>query len=195
MPTTLVTGANGFVGASVVDALLSEQHAHNVVLAVRSPSSADALLAAHPEWPASKIQIHAVPDFTVPGAFNSLFQQHPNIDYVIHVAAPLLDDPRNTDFVEHFEKPSVLGNTGLLKSAKEYGKNVKAISVTGSINAITLGDQEDIKKREFGSTKWLGMGREEAIQMQNSYVSTIIESGMGKNRYQKLKGKNPLSIN
>ena len=169
MPTTLVTGANGFVGATVVNELLKKSH--DVILAVRSQSSADALLAAHPDWPHSSIKVHSVPDFTKPGAFDNLFQKYAEIDYIIHVAAPLVDDPRNTDFVEHFEKPSVLGNTGLLKSAKEFGKNVKAISVTGSINAITLGDQDDVKKRVFSNDQWLPLGRENAIKMNIDYVS------------------------
>jgi hypothetical protein len=42
----------------------------------------------------------------------------------------------------------------LLKSAAKYGKKLKAISVTGSINAITMGDAEDIKTRAFTTTEW-----------------------------------------
>ncbi|KIW11811.1 hypothetical protein PV08_09083 [Exophiala spinifera] len=174
LPTTLVTGGNGFVGASVISALLSTSHNHKVILAVRNTSSAEALVAAHPEWPNDHITIHAVPDFTVPGAFDSVFREHDDIEYVVHVAAPLLDDPRNTDFVEHFEKPSVLGNVGLLTSAKQYGKNVKAVSVTGSINAITLGDQDDVKKRVFGNDEWLSLDREDAIKAQHNYISYCV---------------------
>jgi len=176
MPTTLVTGGNGFVGGSVVSALLSSKYNHKVILAVRSVSSAEALLAIHAEWPAQDVTIAAVPDFTVPGAFDEVFKTYPEIDYVIHVAAPLLDDPRNSDFVEHFEKPNVLGNVGILTSAKQYGKNVKAVSVTGSVNAITLGDQDDVKKRIFGNTEWLPMGREDAIKAQHNYVSHSTEN-------------------
>lgn len=171
MPTTLVTGGNGFVGATVVSTLLSPKNNHRVILAVRSVSSAEALIAIHPEWPAQDVVIASVPDFTVPGAFDEVFKSHPEIDYVIHVAAPLLDDPRNNDFVEHFEKPNVLGNIGILTSAKQFGQNVKAVSVTGSVNAITLGDQDDVKKRVFGNTEWLSQGREDAIKAQHNYVS------------------------
>lgn len=173
-PTTLVTGGNGFVGATIISTLLSERHNHKVVLAVRNTSSAEALIAAHPEWPSQAIVIHAVPDFTVHGAFDKVFLDHDEIQYIIHVAAPLLDDPRNTDFVQHFEKPSVLGNVGLLTSAKRYGRNVKAISVTGSINAITLGGQDDVKKRILGNDEWLPLEREDAIKAQNNYVSLFL---------------------
>lgn len=45
-------------------------------------------------------------------------------------------------------------NTELLKSASKYGKNLKTISVTGSINAITTGDAEDLKSRTLTSEAW-----------------------------------------
>ncbi|KAL2419908.1 hypothetical protein ABEF95_008264 [Exophiala dermatitidis] len=172
MPTTLVTGANGFVGAAVVNELITQHH--KVILAVRTPSSAEGLVSKHPEWPAQDISVARVADFTVPGVFDEVFHQHPDIEYIVHVAAPLLDDPHNTDFVEHFEKPSVLGNTGLLTSALRYGNKVKAISVTGSINAITLGDQDDVKKRAFDNKDWLPLGREDAINAQDPYISYCV---------------------
>ncbi|KAJ9616363.1 hypothetical protein H2200_000081 [Cladophialophora chaetospira] len=172
MPTTLVTGATGFVGSSVVDELLRQKH--TLILAVRSTSSAKAVLANNPSWPASSITLFPVPDFTAPNAFDSLFQEHPEIEYILHVAAPMLDNPAHTDFVEHFEKPSILGNVGLLKSAKDYGKNVKAISVTGSLNAITTGSQDDVKSRVFGNKEWLPLGREDAIKANNNYISYCV---------------------
>lgn len=43
--------------------------------------------------------------------------------------------------------------TELLKSASKYGKNVKAIAVTGSVNAMTTG--QDIETRVFNSGEWL----------------------------------------
>lgn len=168
MPLTLVTGGNGFVGATIVSTLLAK--GHSIILAVRSASSAEGLISVHGDWPRDRITVAVVPDFTVSGAFDEVFKANPSIDYVLHVAAPLLDDPRNTDFVEHFEKPSVTGNISLLESIKTFGLNVKAVSVTGSINAITLGDQDDIKARVFSNTEWLGMGREDAIKAQHNYV-------------------------
>ena len=46
-------------------------------------------------------------------------------------------------------------NTNLLRSANKYGKNVKAIVVTGSINAITTGDVADRKSRVMSNTEWI----------------------------------------
>jgi nucleoside-diphosphate-sugar epimerase len=176
MPISLITGGNGFVGSTTIAAAL--KHGHTVIGAVRSRSSGTSLLEIHPEWDASKVSFVEVPDFTAPGAFDSVFKQHA-IDYVLHIAAPLLDNPANTDFVEHFEKPNVAGNTELLRSAKEYGKNVKAIAVTGTINAITTGDPEDLKKRALTDEEWLPLTREDAIKAQNPFISYCVGKKLG----------------
>ncbi|KAJ5558391.1 hypothetical protein N7535_008598 [Penicillium sp. DV-2018c] len=171
MSTTLITGSSGFVGSTVLAQLL--QHGHRVIATVRSQHSADGLLSVHPEWKDVVIFV-VVPDFTKPGAFDTVFKEYPGIDYVIHVAAPLLDDPANTDFVEHFEKPSVLGNSGLLTSAHTYGKNVKAIAITGSLNAITTGAAEDVSSRVLGNDQWLPLDRDDAIKLQDSFISYCV---------------------
>ena len=41
----------------------------------------------------------------------------------------------------------------ILKSASKYGKNVKAIAVTGSMNAISTG--QDVRTRAYNSDEWL----------------------------------------
>lgn len=43
--------------------------------------------------------------------------------------------------------------TELLKSASKYGKKVKGIAVTGSVNAMTTG--QDIDTRVFNAGEWL----------------------------------------
>ena len=167
MPTTFLTGATGFVGSTVLDQLLAKRH--NVVAAVRSRASGERLLSLHPEWDKSRITLVEIPDFSPDDAFNSTFQENPKIDYIIHVAAPVLKEG-SVEFVEDYEKPSVIGSINILKAAKQYGKNVKAIAVTGSINAITTGSQEEVKDRVLDSTQWLPLGREDAIKMNHQFV-------------------------
>ena len=168
MPTTFLTGGNGFLGATVLDQLLTKDH--KVIAAVRAQSSGDKLLSVHPEWDKSRITFVEISDFTASGAFDFAFQRYPDIDYIIHVAAPVFAEG-NTDFVEHYEKPAVEGNISLLQAARRHGKNVKAVAVTGSINAITTGDQLDIKSRVLDSTQWLPMDKEDALKTDIRFVS------------------------
>ena len=151
-PRTLVTGANGFVGATVVSEALKA--GHHVTGSVRSKKSGDELVAIHPEWDSSMIDFVEVADYTADGVFDEIFRQG-NYDYVIHVAAPMPDNPEYTDFVTHFEKPSIEGNRQILMSAMRYGNKVKAVSVVGSINAITNGDPTDLKSRVMTDKEWL----------------------------------------
>jgi nucleoside-diphosphate-sugar epimerase len=60
----------------------------------------------------------------------------------------------------------------LLQSAKKYGKSVKSIAVTGSINAAT--DGSDIVTRVFDSTQWLPLTIEDAIKAQHPYISYCV---------------------
>lgn len=105
MPKTFVTGANGFFAAHVIDQLIALHH--TVVGSVRSAAKGDQILATHPEY-AGKISFVVVSDFAAEGTWDKAFQAT-DFDYVIHTAAPLLDNPENTDFERDFLRPSVQG--------------------------------------------------------------------------------------
>jgi len=116
MPTTLVTGANGFVAAHVVNQLIQVEilipptdfkAGHRVIGSVRSPKKGEQLLSVHPEWE-GKLAFVTVSDYTKPGTWDETFRDH-DIDYVAHIAAPLLDNPENVDFDKFFLEPSVKG--------------------------------------------------------------------------------------
>jgi nucleoside-diphosphate-sugar epimerase len=113
MPITLLTGANGFVAAHLLDQLIAA--GHTVVGSVRSPSKGEQILATHPEY-ADQLSFVVVADYAAEGTWDEAFQEH-DFDYVVHSAAPLLDDPRNTDFDEHYLRPSVSGLVPLSVSA------------------------------------------------------------------------------
>jgi nucleoside-diphosphate-sugar epimerase len=106
MPHILITGANGFVGATMIDECLKA--GHTVTGCVRSKKSGTDLVAIHPEWDASKIDFVEVADYTAEGVFDKIFQEG-DYDYVLHIAAPMPDNPAYTDFETHFEKPSIQG--------------------------------------------------------------------------------------
>lgn len=105
MPKTLITGANSFVAAQIIDQLISL--GHFVVGSVRSSSKGDEVLATHPEY-AGKISFVTVSDYAVKGVWHEILKEG-GFDYVIHTAAPLLDDPRLKDFQKDFLEPSVNG--------------------------------------------------------------------------------------
>ena len=105
MPTTLVTGANSFVAAPILTDLINE--GHNVVGSVRRAAAGDAIVAGHPEW-AGKFSYVVVSDLTDSSSWDNAFKAY-DFDHVVHVAAPLLDGPGNTDYDRDFYNPSVLG--------------------------------------------------------------------------------------
>jgi nucleoside-diphosphate-sugar epimerase len=105
MTKTLVTGANGFVAAHIIDQLIAQ--GHQVTGSVRSSSKGDQLLKTHPEY-AGKLTFVTVSDIAGEGAWDEVFKKG-DFDFVVHAAAPLLDNPENTDFEKHFLRPSVQG--------------------------------------------------------------------------------------
>ena len=69
------------------------------------------LLSIHPEWK-DKLSFVTVADYAKPGTWDETFQKH-DIDYVVHVAAPLLDNLKNVDYDQFFHEPSVQGYISL----------------------------------------------------------------------------------
>ncbi|ORX99878.1 hypothetical protein BCR34DRAFT_606460 [Clohesyomyces aquaticus] len=167
MPHTLVTGANSFVAAHVINELIA--NGHTVTGSVRRLSAGEALLEAHPEWK-EKLDFVVIEDYAKPGAFDEVFQKN-QFDYIVHVAAPLLDNPENTDYDIHFLKPSVDGNISLLKSAVAYAPELKSFVVTGSINAMTTGSPDENASTEYTNDTWHKITPEQAREMQNPYIS------------------------
>lgn len=105
MPKTLLTGANGFVAAHIISELISQ--GHSVTGSVRTASKGQQILDTHPEWK-GHLDFVTVSDYTEPNTWDAVFKGN-DFNYVIHTFAPLLDDPRLSDFEKDFLKPSVNG--------------------------------------------------------------------------------------
>lgn len=165
MPHTLVTGANSFVGAYVIKALV--EAGHDVTGAVRRSAAGNDLLAAHPEWK-DKLSFVEVADYAVLGVWDAIFQEK-DLDYIIHVAAPMFGDEKNTDYDRDWLRPAVDGDISLLKSAKLYAKSLKHIAITGSINAVSMGD--DLADRVLTDESWLPLSQEDARTANNAFYS------------------------
>jgi nucleoside-diphosphate-sugar epimerase len=149
MPHTLVTGANSFVAAHIINELISNRH--TVTGIVRRTSAGDELLAENPDW-VGKVDFVTVEDYAKEGAFDAIFQSR-ECNHVVHVAAPLPGSAA-TDYDVDFLRPGVQGNLALLKGVKAYGKTVKSIVFTGSICSIATGAPDDNRKRVYTNESW-----------------------------------------
>ncbi|KAK3377483.1 hypothetical protein B0H63DRAFT_477279 [Podospora didyma] len=167
MPRTLLTGANSFVGAHVINSLIDA--GHDVVGTVRRENLVGDILTLHPEWK-DKLELIVVKNYTDESVWDQVFGKY-HFDHVVHVAAPLVDIPGETDYDRDFLTPNVENNLALLRSAKRSAPTVKSIAVTGSINASTTGSPEELLAGPLTNETWLPITREQAREANNNYVS------------------------
>ena len=72
MPSTLLTGANSFVAAHIINALVAA--GHKVTGTVRRASSIDEIYAFHPEWK-TNVDLVVVGDYAVEDSWADLFKK------------------------------------------------------------------------------------------------------------------------
>jgi nucleoside-diphosphate-sugar epimerase len=99
----LLTGANGFVAAHIVEGLIANNY--HIVGTVRSEAKAKEVIALHPSWK-SHITWAFITDIGVANAYNEVFKMGP-FDYIIHNASPV--DFSVTDFQGQMIDPAVRG--------------------------------------------------------------------------------------
>ncbi|KAF2497940.1 NAD(P)-binding protein [Lophium mytilinum] len=165
MPHTLVTGANSFVAAHIINELIAQ--GHTVTGSVRRTAAGDALLAENPEW-AGKLDFVVVEDYAKDGAFDAIFQAK-DYDHIVHVAAPLFGE-KQTDFDRDFLRPGVDGNLVLLKGAKAHAPTLKSVVITGSINSLTGGSPAENDSTEYTNDFWNPVTPEVARESGDQYV-------------------------
>ncbi len=78
MPSTLLTGANSFVAAHIINALIAD--GHHVTGTVRRASAGDDILATHPEWK-GKLDVVVVGDYAQESSWDDLFKSY-SFDHV-----------------------------------------------------------------------------------------------------------------
>jgi len=78
MPLTLLTGANAFVGAHVINSLLAA--GHKVVGTVRRENLIDSILALHPEAKGN-LELIVVKDYAVESNWDDVFKKY-SFDHV-----------------------------------------------------------------------------------------------------------------
>ena len=168
--TVLVTGANGFVAAHILNVLLDA--GYHVLGTVRSKSAADRVRISHGRSVYSsisflqanfsrygdKLSFALVPDIETPGAFDEVVK---DVDAVIHSASPFhypVDDNERDLFY-----PAVNGTVRILEAVYTSGNDrIKRVVITSSFAAIV-----DISKgynpgKVYSEADWNPMTWDEA---------------------------------
>ncbi|KAI0696053.1 D-lactaldehyde dehydrogenase [Cerioporus squamosus] len=133
---TLVSGANGFVAVSVVQALLEE--GFSVRGTVRSEAKATHLRKLFKSY-GDKFEIVFVEDIVAleaqwlhqDGAFDEALK---GIDAVLHLAGPITP---NAGDPEEVIRPQVEGTTSIIRSALKYRDTIKRVVVLSSASAVS----------------------------------------------------------
>lgn len=129
MPKVLLTGVTGFIAAHILELLVKEQY--SVVGTLRTVSRSDFIKKKYPN---ADITLEHVADIAVPGCFDSVFQKHPDIEYVLHTSSPFHFDVKDPE--KELLIPAIQGTKGIFESAKKFGKNVQKIVVLSSYAAV-----------------------------------------------------------
>ncbi|AOW03150.1 YALI0C20251p [Yarrowia lipolytica CLIB122] len=168
MPTTLVTGATGFLAGHCVDQLLKA--GHNVIGTVRNPAKAERLTQAlQSSVDSGKLTLETVKDIQNEAEFEALFKKHPKLDYILHTASPFnftAEDPE-----EEMLKPAIQGTLSVLKTAKAHAPNVKKIVITSSVasnlDVATFYDPNTT----YTEKSWNPMTWEQAAEKGNPFAN------------------------
>lgn len=73
MPLTLLTGANSFVGAHVINSLVAA--GHSIVGTVRRANLIDQIFGLHPEWKTS-LELVVLEDYADEASWDDLFEKY-----------------------------------------------------------------------------------------------------------------------
>ncbi|KAI8064231.1 hypothetical protein BC940DRAFT_306485 [Gongronella butleri] len=131
MPSVLVTGVNGFIGAQVADQFLKA--GYTVIGAARTAAKAQPALDHFTSvYEEGRFSIVEIPDIQVDGAFDNAVK---DVDAIAHVASPT-DLGQTLDPYGELINPAVQGTLSILVSAHKFGKNVKSVVVTSSLASV-----------------------------------------------------------
>lgn len=128
MTQVFLSGANGFIGAQIAKHLVEK--GYNVIGSVRSTEKGEKLK----KQLGLAFTYEVVPSFLEEGAFNTALKKHPEVTAFLHSASPVIfqsDDPENDVLL-----PAIQGTLNALKSAHQYGPNIKKFIYTSSLAAM-----------------------------------------------------------
>ncbi|PLB50384.1 NAD(P)-binding protein [Aspergillus steynii IBT 23096] len=157
----LVTGATGFIGAHIVDALLSR--GLRVRGATRSLAKGSAMIQARPQ-PAGQLEFVQIEDFEKPGGLVEAVQ---GVDGVIHTASPFTYD--TTDNEKELIRPAINGVRAILDAAAT-NPQIQRIVLTSSFASILDVNRKGPPYFTFTGEDWNPLSYEEAADPATSSV-------------------------
>ncbi|KAJ8071085.1 hypothetical protein OCU04_001430 [Sclerotinia nivalis] len=156
----LLTGGSGFIAAHVLDILLSR--GHTVITTVRSQQKIDAIKAAHPDVPSSKLDFSIVEDIAQENAFDECVKScGEGLEAVVHTASPFHFNV--TDTQKDLLDPAIIGTTSILRAIKKYAPSVKRVVVTSSFAAILDASKGNWPEHTYSEADWNPITLSEAI--------------------------------
>ncbi|AOW03704.1 hypothetical protein B0I72DRAFT_138607 [Yarrowia lipolytica] len=169
-PTTLITGATGFIAGHCIEQLLKADH--KVIGTIRSQEKGQRLAAAFPEAiKTGQLVFETVSDVRSEQEFKTLFQKHTDIKYVLHTASPFhfnVEDP-----VKDMLEPAVEGTLTVLKTAKQYAPQVEKFVITSSFAAMMNWHEVGDSSAVVTEKSWNPVTWDEAAQKGNVVVTYL----------------------
>ncbi|KIO32213.1 hypothetical protein M407DRAFT_18785 [Tulasnella calospora MUT 4182] len=147
----LDTGVNGYIGPHVVEALLkygysvSSIYTEGVgckpldsIFREKCGHNIKKLFEEHDD----RVEIVEVSDFNKPGVFDEAVK---GVEGILHLGSPM---PQKVNHVDDIMRPSVDGTIALLRSAQQYGPEIKRVVLTS-----TSGNVMEPKEGEYTWTE------------------------------------------
>lgn len=163
----VITGATGFIGASVLQLLL--QHNYDVRVVVRSTAKQESLLANANLKGIEHATFAVVPDLLAP---NSLDTAVAGSAYIIHLASPI---PLHGDIEPGHQHaalvvPAIQATLRVLEAAQKSG-TVKRVVITSSAVAIIA--PNEILPNEEPPINRIISGDDRVVEIQPPYANTF----------------------
>ncbi|KAI9897561.1 hypothetical protein N3K66_007417 [Trichothecium roseum] len=159
----LVTGSTGFIGAHIVDALLSR--GLRVRGATRTAAKGEAMLAARPQH-AQSLDFVEIHDFENPGDLRKAVQ---GVDAIVHAASPFRYDI--TDNEKELILPAISGTKAMLEAAAAAAEPpVRRVVLTSSFASVVDAGRPAQPRTTYTAADWNPITYEEGAAPDASPV-------------------------